>query len=119
MVTIVDYALRQTAEGKDFFALVLQGGIEMVMSKESGRYYATAKQTTVSSTFDELTCKSLIGEKISGMIVKQNCEPYSYTVKETGEVVELSHRWVYLPEASKVEPVYQGKVTQPLVAELI
>ena len=119
MVTIVDYALRQTAEGKEFFALVLQSGIDMVLSKTTGRYYATSKQTTVPSTFNESTCKSLVGEKIPGVIVREACEPYSYTVKETGEILELSHHWVYYPEPPKVEPVFQGKITHPLVAEFI
>lgn len=119
MVTIVDYAQRANSEGKEFFALTLQGGIDMVLSKETGRYYATAKRATVPSTFDEQTCKSLVGEKIPGVVVKEACDPYSYTVRETGEIIELSHHWVYYPEPAKVEPVYQGKVTQPLVAELI
>lgn len=114
MVTIIDFVLRQSEEGKNFCALVLQGGIEMVQSKETGRYYATAKKTTIASTFDETTCQSLVGEKIPGQIVKEICEPYSYTIQDTGEVVELSHRWVYQPDAVEVKPVYQGKVEQPL-----
>jgi hypothetical protein len=99
--------------------LILQGGIEMVKSKETGNFYATAKRATVTSTFDEQTCKSLVGEKLPGVISKENCEAYNYTIRETGEIVELSHRWVYLPEEPAAKPVYQGKVTEPLVEELI
>jgi len=57
MVTIVDYSQRKNSEGKDFYSLILQGGIEMVKSKETDRYYATAKRCSITSTFDESTCK--------------------------------------------------------------
>lgn len=119
MVTIVDYALRQKEDGTGFCALILQGGIEMVQSKTTGMFYATAKQTSIPSTFNEATCQSLIGEKLPGRIVKDECEAYSYTIKETGEIVELSHRWVYQPDEVEAKPVYQGKVTQPLYTEVI
>jgi len=113
MVTVVDYAARKNGEGKDFFALILQGGIEMVMSKQTGRYYATAKRTSIPSTFDELTCRSLVGEKIPGTIMKVPCDSYSFAVKETGEIIEMNHRWVYLPEEAS-QPVFQGRVVEPL-----
>ena len=44
MVTIVDYSKRPNSEGKEFIALVLQGGLELVKSQKSERYYATAKK---------------------------------------------------------------------------
>jgi hypothetical protein len=43
MVTISGYAERESADGKKFYALILQGGIEMVLSEETGRYYATCQ----------------------------------------------------------------------------
>jgi hypothetical protein len=52
MVTIVDYSLRTNQEGKEFFALILQGGIELVKSKATERYYATLKKCQIISTFD-------------------------------------------------------------------
>lgn len=109
MVTIVDFALRTNREGEDFYALILQGGIEMVKSKETERYYATSKKCSIPSTFDELTCQALIGEKIPRTIHRQECEPYEMTFKETGEVVELSHRWIYLPEGATLEDaIFEG-----------
>jgi hypothetical protein len=27
-----------------------------------------------------------------------SCEPYEYTIQETGEVIDLAHRWEYQPE---------------------
>ena len=44
-------------DGTEVYLLEAQGGIEMVKSKETGLYYATSKKATVSTTFDEETCK--------------------------------------------------------------
>jgi hypothetical protein len=67
MVRVTNYAERENSAGEKFYSLILQGkGIEMVKSKETGRFYATSKQASVTSTFDEETCKSLIGEEITG-----------------------------------------------------
>ena len=52
----------------------------------------------------------MIGEKVPGSVQRKSCEPYTYTVKDTGEVLELSHRWVYLPEdATLDEAIYEGE----------
>ena len=109
MVTIVDYAVRQKSDGKEFIALILQGGIELVKSKVTDQYYATSKKCSITSTFNEATAKAMIGEKIPGSIQKQTCDPYSYVVKETGEMLELNFRWVYLPEGATLEEaIYEG-----------
>ena len=50
MVKIVNYQKRTTEQGKDFFVLELQGGIEMVKSQESGKFYITARKASISST---------------------------------------------------------------------
>jgi hypothetical protein len=98
MVTITNYTPRINQQGEKFFALTLQGGVSMVQSKESGNFYATANTTSVTSTFDEQTCKSLIGQKMPGAITKVQCEPYLYVIKDTGEEITISHRWVYVPD---------------------
>lgn len=98
MVRIVNYQKRQTEEGKLFFVLEIQSGIEMVLSTKTGQYYATAKKANISSTFDEETCKALLGTDIPGGIRKMDSEPYEYTVRETGEIIMLTHRYVYQPE---------------------
>lgn len=109
MVTIVNFKKTANKEGEEFFALEIQGGVEMVRSKETGRFYATAKKTSMPSTFDEATCQAMIGQQISGRVVKVDCEPYEYTIKSTGEVITLSHRYEYSPEetqtASQVVPM--------------
>ncbi len=97
MVRIINYK-RRVAENKEFFVLEVSGGIEMVLSKTTGMYYATSKKATITSTFNEETCKSLIGSEFPGSIVKEECEPYEYTVQETGELITLSHRYVYRAE---------------------
>jgi len=103
MVTIIGFSLRTTAVGKEFYSLTLQGGIELVKSKATERFYATIKKCSITSTFDEATCRASIGEKFPGSIQKQTCDPYSFVVKETGEILELAHRWVYVPEGASIE----------------
>ncbi len=49
------------------------------------------------STLDEATCKQMIGTQLDGSIQKLSCEPYEYVVADTGEVIELAHRWAYVP----------------------
>lgn len=98
MVRIVNYQRRLTEEGRQFFVLEITGGIEMVRSRETGQFYATSKKANIPSTFDEETCKALIGTELPGNVEKQEVEPYPYVVKETGEEIILTHRWVYNPE---------------------
>ncbi|SEQ20895.1 hypothetical protein SAMN04488097_1672 [Epilithonimonas lactis] len=98
MVRIISYKTRQREDGTEFYLLEVQGGIEMVKSKTSEQFYATAKKATVSTTFDEETCKALIGTQMDGKIVKIQTEPYQYSIKESGEVITLEHRYIYIPE---------------------
>jgi len=100
MVTITNFKERQREDGTSFFVLEIQGGIEMVRSQQTGNFYATAKKATLPSTFDEATCKGLIGTQMPGSVQKVECEPYEYTVKETGEVLLLNHRYTYVQEES-------------------
>jgi hypothetical protein len=111
MVTVKNYAIRQRKEdGSEFIVLILQGGLSLVQSKETGNYYATVKQCSIPSTFDEETAKQMIGERVPGSVVRKQCEPYEWTNKETGEVLELSHRWVYLPEGATLEEaIFEGE----------
>ncbi|WP_313004218.1 hypothetical protein [Chryseobacterium gleum] len=100
MVRIISYKARQREDGTTFCALEVQGGIEMVLSQKTNQYYATAKKTFISSTFDEETCKALIGTELQGNVQKEECEPYEYIIKETGESIIMQHRFVYLLESS-------------------
>lgn len=97
MVKITDYKLRESLEGKSFFALTLQGGIEIVKSA-SGNAYATAKTASMPTTFNESTCQGMIGSELPGSVQKVECEPYEYIIQETGEVITLNHRYEYSEE---------------------
>lgn len=110
MVTIINYKQRQKEDGTTFYILEVQGGIEMVMSQATNQFYATSKKASITSTFDELTCQALIGTQMQGSIIKQECEPYEYTVKDTGEVIVLNHRFMYSPH----EPVAKNTTIKPI-----
>lgn len=107
MVRIISYKKRQKDE-KDFFILEITGGIEMVKSTQTDQFYATAKKAHITSTFDEETCKALIGMEMPGSVQKIDCEPYQYTVQDTGEVIMLAHTYAYVPEEI-VKPAEEKK----------
>ncbi|HOS45059.1 MAG TPA: hypothetical protein PLQ69_01095 [Paludibacter sp.] len=110
MVTVVNYALRKTSEGREFYVLILQGGLSLVQSRQTGNWYATIKQTSVPSTFDEATAKSMIGERVPGSVQRKSCDPYEFTSKTTGEIMQMNHRWVYVPEGASVEEaIFEGE----------
>jgi len=110
MVRVKDYVVRTTKDGRQFVALVIQGGLSFVQSKNTGNFYATGKQCSIPSTFDEDTAKSFVGEQMPGSVQKLSCPTYQWVNKTTGEVIELSHRWVYVPEgASLEEAIFEGE----------
>ena len=115
MVTIINYKERQREDGTSFFVLEVQGGIEMIKSAKTGLYYASAKKATVSSTFDEATCNALIGTQMPGAIQKVPCDPYEYTVQESGEVITLSHRNTYQPNEESVSEQVSRQEFKPNV----
>lgn len=116
MITVTDFATRTSKDGREFNVLILQGGLNMVQSKKTGNYYATIKTCSIPSTFDAEIARSMIGTKITGSVQKKACEPYSFVVKDTGEVVELDYRWVYLPEgATMEEAIFEGEPEVALV----
>ena len=102
MVTIVDYKTLQKEDGSEFQALVVQGELEAVKSKESGKTYFTARTARVPSTFTKATCKSVLGTTFPGMIRKITVETYEYAIPETGEIISLSHRYEYVGEQEEI-----------------
>jgi hypothetical protein len=103
MVTIIDFKSVQNTDGKDFFLLVLQGGIEFLRSTITNKFYATARKVYITCTFDEATCKQLIGTKVPGCIQKVEVDPYEYKIAQTGEMVMLTHSYIFNPEPNSVE----------------
>ena len=116
MVTIINFKVRHKDDGTSFNVLELQGGIEMVQSKETGSFYATAKKAFVPSTFDEHVCIGLIGTEMPGSIIKEDCDPFEYVVQETGEEITLSHRWVYVTEDAEKPKQQPVKIEQDFVS---
>jgi len=98
MVTVIETAVRENGEGETYVALKLQAELEMIQSNKTGRFYATARTCWISSTFTEEVAETIVGSKMPGRVVKQVTEAYNYTVPQTGEVIELSHKWVYATE---------------------
>lgn len=96
MVTIVDYQVVEKEDGQDFLLLVLQGSVEVVKSETTGKMYFTARTVKIPATFNETTCKSLIGSQFEGTIMKVPTESYEYTIRETGEVISLKHRYEFV-----------------------
>ena len=111
MVRISNYIKRTTEEGKEFYILELQGGIEVVKSRETGKLYMTARKASMSCTFDELTCQSLIGTELPGSVKKVECDAYEYTIKDTGEVITLSHRFDYVEQEAAIQTPEKSKTT--------
>jgi len=109
MVTISGYAEREACDGKKFYSLTLQGGLEMILSEETGNYYASSKKTSITSTFDEKTCQSLVGTKLPGKITRIASEPFDYKIKETGEIIKLNHRWACDPNEKSLEEIVYDK----------
>ncbi|WP_412987689.1 hypothetical protein [Pontimicrobium sp. IMCC45349] len=102
MVRIIKIEKRQSEDGREFNSLIIQGGVEMVQSKETGNFYATARKASITSTFDDETAQGLIGQEIPGRIEKAKCDPYEVINQDTGEVTVLHHRYVYVSEETPV-----------------
>jgi hypothetical protein len=109
MVQITGWQKRQKENGDSFNVLNLQGGIEMIKSSTTGKFYATTRKTNMVCTFDEEMCKSMIGQQLPGTIEKEKCEPYQYSVPNSNETITLTHTYVYNPQPNGVEEnVFSG-----------
>lgn len=98
MVKIIGVKVSENNDGKEFISLKLQGAVEAMQSQQSGKFYLTARTCYISSTFSQAAAESLIGTEIPGTVERVSSEPYQYTLKETGEVISLSHRYEFVPE---------------------
>ena len=106
MVTIVGMEKR-TNKGKkeEFNVLVLQGAIEVVTSKTTGRPYLTARKTSIPCTFNEKLAANLVGQSLPGTIERKECTPYEFIIPNTKKKVILSHTFQYSPNPVTVEEV--------------
>ena len=118
MVQVVDFAQRKASDGREFYVLIIQGGLSFVQSRNTGNYYATVKKCSIPSTFDEATAKSMVGEKVAGSVQKKACDAYAFTNKQTGEIIEINYRWVYVPEGATLEEaIFEGEPQMTLVEQ--
>ena len=96
MVRINDFHKRTSKDGREFFTLDITGEVEFVVSKTTGSVYATQFKGSITTTFDEATCRNLVGRMFPGNVERIQVEPYDYTTA-TGEVITLSHKYRYNP----------------------
>lgn len=102
MVTVTGYAERTRKDGSTFIALEITGGVELIQSSTTGRYYATVRKCSIPSTFNAIVAEAMIGQKLPGEVVKVITEPYDFVNPRTGELMKLQHSYAYSQD-SKVE----------------
>jgi len=104
MVTVTDYHVRESKDGKSFTTLTLLGEMEIIKSQSSGNYYATARKASIVTTFNEETCKRMVGTELAGCIEKAPVdEPYDYQIPDTDEVIQLDYTYRFNPDPASVE----------------
>ena len=105
MVTITGLEKRKAANGKEFNVLNLLGSIEVVVSKETGKPYLTARKTSIPCTFDEVMAKTLIGQTLPGEIERMEVDEYEFVVPGTKKKIKLTHSYRYSAEPATITEV--------------
>jgi hypothetical protein len=105
MVTITGLEKRKAADGKEFNVLNLLGSIEVVVSKETGKPYLTARKTSIPCTFDEVMAKTLIGQTLPGEIERMEVDEYEFVVPGTKKKIKLTHSYRYSAEPATTTEV--------------
>ena len=116
MIIVTAYQQRTAQEGREYFTLELTGDdLELVVSKQTGRFYATVRKCYMPTTFPEPVCRAMIGKQLPGSITRTECEEYEFVIPETGEIITRSHRYEYQPvEQPSMERTVLGG--EPLMA---
>lgn len=109
MVQVTNFHVVEKKDGTSFISLELTGGLELVQSQNTGRFYATARKCRIPSTFDATVAKMMVGQQIDGEIVRVTVDPYEYASPTTGEVMTLQHSYAYRPKGA-VELIGQTQV---------
>lgn len=115
MVKVTGYAERKRKDGTKFITLELSGGLELIQSNGTGRFYATIRKCSIPSTFDENIAQMMVGQEIEGEIVRVMVDPYEFTNPRTGELLTLTHSFAYRPKGS-IELIGQTEVKDLQVA---
>ncbi len=103
MVTITGFEKRKNKKKEEFNVLILQGDVEIVISKETGKPYLTARKTSIPCTFNDAMAKTMVGKEMQGEIDKQECEEYEFTIPDTGKKIKLAYTYVYNQEPAGIE----------------
>jgi hypothetical protein len=100
MVQVTNFHEVETKDGKTFISLELTGGLELIQSQTTGKFYATVRKCRVPSTFDANIAKMMIGTQMDGDILRIETDPYEFLNKRTGELMTLQHSYAYRPKGS-------------------
>lgn len=101
MVTVTNALQRVKSDGTTFTVLEISGGVELVLSQTTQRYYATLRRCFLPFTGSLEIAKMMIGQKIEGEVVKVIVPPYEFKNKLTGEVITLMHSYGYRAKDSE------------------
>ncbi len=108
MVTIVDFEKRKNILDEEFNVLILQGGVETVTSKQTGKPYITARKTSIPCTFEDTFAESLVGSQMPGKIERIQCDEYKYEIPGSKEVIKLTHTIQYSGDPANLEETVMG-----------
>jgi hypothetical protein len=90
---------------EEFNVMILQGDVEVVISKTTGKPYLTARKTSIPCTFDEKLAQHLIGQSLPGGNERKECDPYEFVIPGTKKKITLRHTFQYSPNPATVEEV--------------
>ncbi len=108
MVTITSFEQRKNKKNEEFNVLILQGNAEVVISKETGKPYLTARKTSIPCTFDENMAKTMLGKELPGEILKMDCDEYEFLIPGTNKKIKLGYTYIYSTEPVGIEETVLG-----------
>lgn len=101
MVTVTNFYEVERKDGTKFISLELTGQAELLQSQTTGKWYATVRKCRIPTTFDANVAQGMIGQRITGEIVRTICDPYDFTNPRTGEVMRLQHSYAYTQDPER------------------
>ena len=96
MVQVLGVVERTSAAGNTFRVVLVGGDVQVVFSEEGNPRFDAVK-TGIPSNLPIEALQALIGSKLPGKIVKQECEPYTF-IGNDGTEITLDYRWQYVAE---------------------
>lgn len=96
MVQVLGVVERTSSTGNTFRVVIVGSDVQVVFSEEGNPRFDAVK-TGIPSNLPIEALQALVGSKLPGKIVKQECEPYTFTGSD-GEDVTLDYRWQYAAE---------------------